>query len=272
MLDEYKQIYATAADRIPNWKKLNKNELCFKYIENENNAALAESYLGAIVCRYWGLIGKYHSMSYNVADVEDVYEWLIDSIIYTLKHRRWQDPDSKIYNDPTGPDKMINRCIKSRRLTYYQKINRQKRKDSFNEISLDKITEDLEDNTYILQDDNNLDIALELDSDLDLFIKQLFLKKDYFTCYLLYFIAYENIFVLSKDSYDMNACRVGKCLRALNEDFADTFSKRYKLNKDKVLKSYKYIHNLSYGKIHDKVLDILDRLKHDKFLYSLLRK
>ena len=36
MLDEYKQIYATAADRIPNWKKLNKNELCFKYIENEN--------------------------------------------------------------------------------------------------------------------------------------------------------------------------------------------------------------------------------------------
>ena len=98
------------------------------------------------------------------------------------------------------------------------------------------------------------------------------MKKDYFTCYLLYFIAYENIFVLSKDSCDMNACRVGKCFRALNEDFADTFSKRYKLNKDKVLKSYKYIHNLSYGKIHDKVLDILDRLKHDKFLYSLLRK
>ena len=70
----------------------------------------------------------------------------------------------------------------------------------------------------------------------------------------------------------MNACRIGKCFRALNEDFADTFSKRYNLNKDKVLKSYKYIHNLSYEKIHDKVLDILDRLKHDKFLYSLLRK
>jgi len=271
LLDEYKELYRQSADRIKNWKDISKNELCVKYIENENeHPEIAQDYLGALVCRYWGLIAKFYASSYNVAIEEDVYEWLIDSILYTLKHRRWEDKNSTIYQDPNGPDKMINRCMKSRRLTYYQTINRQKRKGGFNSISLDKIIEEVEDNSYIFEDKFYEDLQnrnLELIN----FVRDTFYHKDYFAAYLIYFIAYGNVFILKEDNKpEFNTCRLGKYFRNLNEDFIKSFSREYDIEPEKIRKSFKYVGNLSYTDVQNKIEFNLERLKHNKIFKGVL--
>ena len=52
MLDEYKELYLKQIRDIGDWKNLNKNQLCFKYIENEKNGRLKDSYLSAIIVKY----------------------------------------------------------------------------------------------------------------------------------------------------------------------------------------------------------------------------
>ena len=125
MLDEYKNLYCECANNyIKGWKQIDKNQLCNLYIEHENDSKLSQAYLSAIIYKYWKLIPKFYSISYNVVQPEDVYEWLLSSILYALKHRSWLKKDSSIYMDKNGPDKVINRCMKCRRFTYYQAINR----------------------------------------------------------------------------------------------------------------------------------------------------
>lgn len=145
MLEEYLKLYETQASLIENWKKINKNVLCKLCIENENNPRMYEAYLSAIVARYWKSMSKlYTSCKFGVSE-EECYQWLIDSVLYALDHRSWEDPNSSIYNDPNGPDKVINRCMKSRRLTHYQLLNKDKRVANLNTISIEAAEDDFGD-------------------------------------------------------------------------------------------------------------------------------
>ena len=177
MLDEYKNSYKETANQIPNWLNIDKNDLCNLYLDNEGTD-IQQAYLSAIIYKYWSLIPKYHSLSYNVASPEDVYEWLVDAIMYALEHKSWKNPKSSIYNDPCGPDKVINRCMKCRRLTYYQAINRKKRQGGAIQLSLDEISEETTDcNTYLedLMTDCEIDNMI-----LNQYILKIFDKKLYF--------------------------------------------------------------------------------------------
>lgn len=141
MLDDYLELYEQQADIIPNWRKTNKNTLCNLYIENENDNRLKEAFLSAIIARYWpAMVKMYQRCSFGISE-EDCYQWLVDSVLYALKHRTWLDETSNLYNDPNGPDKVINRCLKSRRLTYYQLLNKDKRVANLNIISIDDAEE-----------------------------------------------------------------------------------------------------------------------------------
>lgn len=122
---------------IPNWKDLTKTELCNLYIQNENDEYLRNCYFSAILLRYWGKIHRLQSDTYLTATFEDAYQWVVDSILYALNHRKWLDENNKLFNDPDAPDKVINRRIKCLRINHLISQNRTKRKIQINLLSLD---------------------------------------------------------------------------------------------------------------------------------------
>ncbi len=144
MLHDYYLLYSDQADTIPNWRKANKNDLCNQYLD-ESDEYKKSAYMAAIVCRYWQALTASYGKSFMSASEEDAYDWFIEAILYALSHAVWRDPMSKLYNDPNGPDKAINKKIKCARLTYFQQHNRYNRKINHEVESLDKIYAELGD-------------------------------------------------------------------------------------------------------------------------------
>ncbi len=178
MLDAYKKLYEKVADEIPGWRKLDKNTLINKYVENENNPTLKESYIAAIMCKYWGAISKYYQSSHSSGvTAEDCHDWLTHAVMYALAHKNWlkqystkkrvyldvvvKDPISgeeriekqmkwiqdnsminSSYSDPKGPDKCMNMCIASTRSIFYDASNHMKRSINYQKpISIDSLYE-----------------------------------------------------------------------------------------------------------------------------------
>lgn len=153
---EYKTLYNCAVAHIPDWRTRNKNDLANAYIDNENNEILRDAYFSALMLRYWGNIGKYYNSSKSSGfTIDECYSWLVEAIEYALKARKWRDLNSPLSKDKNAPDKVINRCIYSRRQYYYYLSNLDKRKSNFNSFSLDSISNDNEideSHNYLLSD------------------------------------------------------------------------------------------------------------------------
>ena len=144
VLDVYKKLHEDSASIVDGWKTMNKNDLINAYIDVENDKKLADAYMSAIILRYWSNIYKYSALSYkSVNDPTIYYDWLVSSIMKAIKNRKWKDPSNKLYNDPNGPDKVVNRCLKSARLGWYQVNNKNNRKINFGLCSVDHLTEEL---------------------------------------------------------------------------------------------------------------------------------
>lgn len=153
MLEDVRQSYIEVA--APEWKTTDVNTLCNLYIQNEKDQVLKDSYFAAIVLKKWGYIGKHYTNSKTSGfSIEQCYDMVIDAILYILKSRKWLDPENKLYNDPNGPDKCLNRCIFSARQRDYYLANRDKRRLNFGKTSLDSIMESVGDHTEILNADN----------------------------------------------------------------------------------------------------------------------
>ena len=266
MLDEYKQACKEAANAINGWETLSKNDLCRELVRNRSDKQLFNGYFSALMYRYWNLIPKFYLQSSNVASPEDCYDWLVTAITYAIEHTRWDDPDSTVYNDPNGPDKVINRCMKSVRLTYYQYINRKKRKDNFCQLSLDELKENLN-NAFDVEDEDTSDIDNDL-IDLKGYIVSIFRKKDYFLAYLIDCIINEQVFEPTiEGGVEFSSKRLAKYLRQIDEDYCHRFSATYDLNLDEVLKTLKYC-NFKSSNIRSKIENSLLILKHDPFILS----
>ena len=154
---EYKTYYKRAAS-IPNWQKMNKNDLINLYIDHENEP-IGEAYFSAIVLRYWGNIGKYYLASKSSGfSIEDCYSWLIEAILYALEKRKWRDPNNSLSKDKNAPDKVVNRCIFSKRKENYYRSNRAVRKGNYAKVSYDQLNEDVgEDrNSFFVSDSNDI--------------------------------------------------------------------------------------------------------------------
>ena len=258
MLEEYKKIYEAKASIIPQWNKMSKNQLCNKYIENCDNSNLAECYLSAIICKYWPSIDKMYFLSSGLASEEDCYEWIIRSILYALEHRRWLDKDSSIYGDANGPDKIINRAIRSARLTYFQALNRDKRKSVLNEMSLEGMQES--------GADNHLPVApFEEVNLVEYLVKKYYTKKDYFVSFLIDCICHEECFVLGANgSYTFQIKKLSKLLRNIDKNYCLVFAERYKYSLDDVIRSSEYVTCIPSTRMTRKIQASLEKLKHSE--------
>lgn len=271
MLEECKASLRDCADKIPNWRTMSKNDLCREYIKNEGNETLQNAYFSAIVYRYWNLISKYYYMSSNVATVEDCYEWLVDSVYGCLKATSWDNPNTSIYNDPNGPDKVINRCMKCARLTYYQFINRKKRKDNFGMLSIDELMEEFG-NTFAEPEDTSYSDKTGEWAIHD-YVRLLFARKDYFAAILIDCIIHEPVFDTqdntSNKSTQLNMKKLTKLLSELPDEYISNFSKRYSISEQDVRKGISYFTNLRPTTIKAKIQTVLERLQHDSFCKML---
>ncbi len=84
-----KKTHLKAASIINGYDKISSIDLANEYIENENNY-LADNYFSALIINHWSLIYKLkYSVSFcrNIL-FEDIYEWLVESILIVLKYRK----------------------------------------------------------------------------------------------------------------------------------------------------------------------------------------
>lgn len=276
MLEEYKEAFRRCADLIDGWQDLSKNDLCRKYVENKDNPQLQNSYFAAIMYRYWHLIPKYYYMSSNVASIEDCYEWLEDSVYGCLKATSWDRADSSIYKDPNGPDKVINRCMKCARLTYYQFINRKKRKDNFGLLSLDEMTELFGTTVSEPESHESVEDSLTLWGIQD-YIKKAFRNKDYFVAVMIDGIITQEVFdvVVNKveDGGGMttrfNIKKLTKFMSNLTDEYVVEFAKKYDFTVEEAEKGMSYFRFQKPPTIKAKIQTNLEKLQHDSFFKIL---
>ena len=272
MLDEYKELCRITADVIPDWTKLTKNELCRQYVLNKGNEFIQNAYLSAILYKYWNLIGKYYYMSSNCASPEECYSWLVDSVSCCVNLASWEDPKSSIYKDPNGPDKVINRCMKCARLTYYQYINRKKRKNDFGILSIEELKESFGNDLSELDDyEQEVDVSSILISD---YIITTFKKKDYFVAFMLDCIVSANVFDVLVDKQagkysEFNVRKLCKELNSIDDDYLNLFAVTYDFSLEEVQRGFSYVQVIPSGSMRKKVLQALEKLKHSTFVKSL---
>lgn len=272
MLEEYKELCLKAANLAPGWQELSKNDLCREYVKNKGNETLQNAYISAILYRYWNLISKYYYQSANCATPEECYEWLVDSVSCCVNLAAWENPNSSIYNDPNGPDKVINRCMKCARLTYYQFINRKKRRDDFGTLSVDELKELYGNGAPEPEDpEQEYDVSLFIIKD---YIIEEFRKKNYFVSFLIYFILYANVFDVIKledsRSSEFNLRKMCRIMSTIEEDMLVSFSEDLKLPLSDVTKAAEYVRSVPSGNMKKKIQQTLENLKHSSLVRAIL--
>lgn len=275
MLDEYLSLYEQRAATVDNWKKTNKNTLCKLYIENENDPNLSEAIFSAIVARYWPSISKmYQRCNFGISE-EDCYHWLIDSVLYALKHRPWMDETSALYNDPNGPDKVINRCLKSRRLTHYQLLNKDKRVANLNIISIDDAADEFGDYANDALGLTETSDKPAVETVVDKMISGCVDQGNYFTALLLDAMLYTDVLEEPSDNQEEVLTLVSsrKLNKTLFEDFnsyIEDFTSRHPIGDAVKREIIDFVKNLSPRRVNillDKSLSSLRTAKMRKLLY-----
>lgn len=250
MLEGNKRIYeATADSLIPDWKDVNKNELIVKACECTDKE-LKDAYIAAIMLRYWSKMERYYYKCKLVTSPEDIHTWVTMAVLYVLEHKPWKDPNSSVYEDPNGPDKVMNIYIESRRLTFYQQLNRYKRKINSAITSLDSLVDDFKD-VFMPSYNDEYDFVYNQE------VINYFYKKDYFMAFMLDAILYEDVM----SDGDFNKRKLTSHLRNIDDTFCDIFSKRYHIPLQDVKYSKQFITDLSSYNMKKKIEYNLIRLR-----------
>ena len=152
--------------------------------------------------------------------------------MYAIKHRQWENPESSIYNDHNGPDKVINRCMKSSRLIYYQFNNRKKRRKDYQLISIETLRDKMNSDIVELEDTSaNLD---DCSIDIHFMIEQTFKRKEFFLAFILDCICIEDVF----DKTNLNR-QIRSNLDTINKSKVEvTAQEAKKINPDINIKTY----------------------------------
>ena len=266
MLDTYKKLYENCADTWiqEDWRKMNKNDLINKYIEIESDPVLANAYISAIVVRYWNAINKYNMLSHKSAEPEFYHEWLVGAILRGIKNRKWKDPNNKLYNDPNGPDKVINRCIISERLVWYQGANTYKRMQNFNMESIERIQEEPEEASFLPSYEETQLSAGSLD--IKGLINKSFNNKEYVMAFMIDGIINYNTFEKSKNTegksfITFSEKKLLRHMNGLNATICDNFSYSYGLPIDKVKEAMSNCKSLTRGRMRTAIRRNMKKLR-----------
>lgn len=268
VLDDVKKSYLECANVIPDWKKLSRSDLCNKYLEVKNtNKYLADSYLSAIVYKFWNVFEhNYKTQHGNFYSETDFYQSGIDGILEALDKHVWTNPENKLYGDKNGPEKAINVTIFSLKYNIYQAASRQKRKINIGTTSLQELQECGVDTKYVKFED---DISL-VELSLQEFIRMQFIKCDYLMAFLLDSII--NIDAVHRDTGNINFTKIKQHLKNLNEKYLKMFSQIYDIELEQVTLGAQYITRMSSDQLNRNVRRCLVNLKHNPYIIQLIKE
>lgn len=272
MLDEIRQSYEKNADiKVPGWRVLNKNQLLNKCIEFEHDPYIRDGYMSAAMTKYWGSLTKFYYQNSSSISKEDCYEWLVDAIIWALKDRKWTDPTNKLYTDPNGPDKVVNRNLLCSKLGFYQHSNCIKRKVNYQTCSADRLQEELGDAAFPAEEDEDITSVIDVSDDL---IMKAFNKQDYFSCALIDNIAHKETYDVTKESgivyTQFNPRKLAKELRKCDEEYCKKFSRRYKVDVTDMQEVVTKIKNFSSEKIYRWIERSIRKLRESKDIQEMI--
>ena len=269
---EYKTFY-NCASTIPDWKTANKNDLANAYVDNEDNERLRDAYFSALMLRYWGNIGKYYTSSKASGfTIEDCYNWLIEALMYSLKQRKWRDPNSSMYKDKNGPDKIINRCIFSRRQYYYYLSNTSNRKANFCTLSVDNDENiDQDHNTHLIDNSYQTD---KLSLDISTISYSLYKENNRLESFLLSYLSLNDFSVYSKakDEWKLNKNSLVASIKNISYDDFKYFVNRISedISEDRIKENYRELKEIKENKVSTLITKALNNLKENKDLKDLL--
>lgn len=254
ILSNYYKICSKVADVIPDWRTKNINDLINDCIRYESDATMHQGCVAAVYCRKWPSIGKYYFISKGSATPEDCFEWLGHAVMYALEHRKWLDPNSSLYGDPNGPDKVLNRCIISTRHIYYQANNNDNRKINFGLESLQNLEE--EELSYVIPpSDVSGDSIME-----HFYIKEMIRSKfnsnHPMQSFVLDGIVNGSVFDSDKDGKTtvFSKRKLAKHLRNIDERYCKLFSVMYNVDETQAKDTVQDIKSLSGLKLY-KIID-----------------
>ena len=253
--------YVNVADSvlgdIVDWRKEDKNTLCYKCCEYEGkDDKLFNGYLSALLVRYWQLIGCNYKMGKGVYGLEDCYNWLIDSVLGTIKAKSWLNPESSLYNDPIAPDKSINVRMKSHRQGFYQWSNKQKRAGEFTlRDSYEMLFDTIGESAFPIDEYKINEDYIEY-IDIKNCVKSEFEDKNYVSSFMLHSIINYDVFDLVKEQdgvkrIQFNKKKLYSTLRGMDDKFGNTFSDMYEIDKSDVNVAIDSCSELSRIRLHN---------------------
>ena len=271
MLKDIKDFYIEKAENIKDWKKISISDLCFKYLEyKDKDDIIAEDYLSAIICRFYSRVYKnfYEQTKQFVSDA-DCYDWLVTAILYVLKMRAWENPNSTLYNDPRGPEKAIYVKMNGAKLNHWTASMRDKRRLDTESVSLEELSEDCSEDFYIPYTDR----YSILDNYIKHYIQTRFKEKDYFPAFMVDLIINSEVFDKNEETKEIifNTKRLKHFLLTLPEDYCKIFSELYSLKLKSVLRASQYIRSMKGTDVDQKIIDSQKKLMKNKELLEYLK-
>lgn len=253
MLKEYKEIYVKSAELLPNYKTIPQVELAEKYLEG---GPYSDCYLSALVLRYWNMISKLIYKDKGLYDEAEAYDWFINSLLYAIKERPWQNPESTVYNDPKAVEKILNTCLKCNRANWFQASNRDKRKLNHGTNSLEALKEEFND-AFV---SDNLIYEMNPLTCKDLILN--FYKKQQYLLALIVDLIVNDIKLEGIDNEKSLVSSIKKSIKSLPKTYFHTFSKEHGLPLDEVEKSFSFIYNISDSKLTRSIQIYVRKLKN----------
>lgn len=257
---------------------MNKNDLANLYLEYENDPIKSSQYFSALVCRYWRNVYKFFGSSRSTRlDLDDFSAWLVESIQIAFRYRSWKDPNDKLFNDPNGPDKVINRCIFSTRNRYYQLYNMDKRSLNYVTYSLDSSLEDMGDcayaNTFDIEDNDN---TIKDDINCNLLIQNYLNQGKILEALIIDAICFQDAFK-KEENKETNQTETSFSMRKLvahlshlNKGFLNYFANKYEIVKlNDVTDITDKLSKLDSKRLNKIIGSSLNCLKYDKELLKL---
>lgn len=270
MLDEYRKVYIQSANQVPDWKHIDRNQLCRKYklAEREGDTVLVDAYVSAIILNFWHILTKtYNKQPVKILTEEDCYECLVESILFVLSEEAWENPEQSIYQDERGPEKAINLTFQQSIINLYIANQRHKRKASSNALSLDNTLKDDDD------EDSETFIALLAKDDLANLLEQLFWKdkvkqyfssRDFVSAFVTDLLIKDPYLIENKDDrYVINSKRVAKELNELPASYASDFSREYGIPKEQVESVVRYLYNVTSRSVEKIIRSIVGDIKEE---------
>lgn len=224
-LKEYKASYKSVAELLPNYKSLSQIELAEGALAG---GPLADSYLSALVIRYWNIVSRTAYADSGLYDETLAYDWYIGSIMYALKHQVWNNPESTLYKDPKAIEKILNVHVRTERINFFYASNRYKRKINHDSISIENMLEVYGD--CALPEAEDAEVSYPLHKEM---VWKYCAQRKFLHALILDLIIYD--LELTKQ-YDINELvnQLLRLIKSLPDNYLDIFTEQYNLDAVKV--------------------------------------